>query len=279
MKQLPGKVQVSVILIFILIIVGCSSEISYKILSFVFDGVPEPAKNEIVNASDTTLNVIDNSAKDSIEQTVKKTLFVHSPYKERKCSSCHDQNNIGDLQSKMPELCYGCHTDFDSQYKIVHGPVEAGYCNTCHLPHISENEYLLIRTGNDLCIYCHDKNDIYSGNIHSNIMNLKCSECHHVHGGDEKSLLKKGTCYFCHEDFNAKYEFLHGPVAGNYCSSCHDSHNSKTKGLLLRTGQQLCLYCHDFKRLKTKEPHEDIADTDCTECHDPHGGVNKELLY
>ena len=72
---------------------NCTSIEKYKVLSFFFDGVPDPTIIEKNTNSDTvlvadTLLVISNL-------TEKETVYVHYPYKELECGSCHDEKKKG----------------------------------------------------------------------------------------------------------------------------------------------------------------------------------------
>ena len=247
--------------------IACSPEISYKVLSFLFDGVPDPDENEIVAVNDS-LSQIDSIA---TERVIKPQFVLHPPYKERACTNCHDRSTMGKLLKPQPELCYQCHEDFNETYGFLHGPVAGGYCTACHNPHMAKFEKLLLRQGKQLCLHCHNSARILKNEFHIDLKDTNCIRCHNPHGGENRYMPQPGLCYQCHEDFNETYNFLHGPVAGEYCTICHSPHSSKSEKLISRSGQQVCLYCHNPKQVFSSEPHEDIENTNCTECHNPHG--------
>ncbi|MBI5663136.1 MULTISPECIES: cytochrome c3 family protein [Ignavibacterium] len=168
---------------------SCSSITGDKVLNFLFDGVPD---------TDTLKSVVDQNVKsDSSLQPVQNTnklikpiIFLHEPYKERMCESCHDIKASYKKLMNLPELCYECHDDFQSTYKNLHYPVESGECNSCHHPHQAKLTKLLLKSIRELCAECHDLNELLNGDIHSGIDDAECTECHNPHGSNENSLLR-----------------------------------------------------------------------------------------
>ncbi len=260
----------------ILLITACSPETRYNVLSFIFDGVPDPnltninPLNDSVNKADSTkiLNIASN--------TVKPEFTFHQPYIDKDCNACHN-NNMGQVLETQPKLCYTCHDNFEDTYTNIHGPTAGGYCTSCHNPHKSKLPKLLTRKGKDLCLFCHDPK-ISDNDIHSIVETSDCTSCHNPHGEDNTFFLVNGSCYKCHDNFSEKYKFLHGPVAGGFCNSCHDTHNSESDYKLLLSGQSLCYKCHNKQSILKNENHDGIEDTNCTECHNPHGGDDKYLF-
>lgn len=165
---------------------GCSPSGRYKVLSFFFDGVPNPtaiSEQPVQAAADTTLNQI------SAREGAIPEIFSHTPYKEKKCESCHSKNSSNELIKTLPGLCISCHRDFESKYKVLHGPVASGYCLECHTPHTSGNAGLLIRKGQNLCLNCHNSKAIFKNKIHEGTGKRNCGECHNPHGGEDQFLL------------------------------------------------------------------------------------------
>lgn len=253
--------------------VACTPQEKYEILSFFFDGVPLPLdESAIVNDS----NYISNKP---LKPIIKKAEYsTHKPYIERKCESCHIKGSMSRLRYSQPSLCYQCHEDFNVVYSSLHGPVQAGYCTTCHNSHKTKNAYLLVENGQVLCLKCHSEVLTFESGIHSGIENANCIDCHNPHGGDNTAYLKNGTCINCHDGFSKMYNFVHGPVASGNCSMCHESHTSSKESLLLRTGQELCTFCHEQTQIINNEYHEGIDDIACIECHNAHGGQDRFLF-
>jgi predicted CXXCH cytochrome family protein len=181
----------SLILIILLIYQsGCSSTYRIKALSFFFDGVPNPDKETAIHPKDS-LNRIDTAGnKQNLMSKIFPQMYFHSPYKDQKCSICHDQTRFGKFTKNQPELCYQCHDNFGNKYKVLHGPVGGGQCVMCHSPHQSINVNLLTRTGQSLCLYCHNSERILAMDQHQDIKDASCIECHNPHGGDDKFILR-----------------------------------------------------------------------------------------
>jgi predicted CXXCH cytochrome family protein len=191
-KLKSGRHLLSVLTVVLILIYlsGCSTAKNYKTLSFFFDGVAKKAivteskSNDSINNPDTLLLAQNAGAKPNTQSS------IHPPYQDRQCNSCHDQSKMGKLVKSPPELCYQCHEDFNSKYKIVHGPVGGGQCTQCHNPHMSANKNLLVRTNQSLCFYCHDSKQVMETEAHLTIKDSECTVCHNPHGGENRNFLR-----------------------------------------------------------------------------------------
>ncbi|MDF1548427.1 MAG: cytochrome c3 family protein [Bacteroidales bacterium] len=258
----------------IIFFVSCTTQKKYEVLSFFFDGVPNPQTADIDLVADS-LSVKDSTTLLAKSNGVAKPGFqIHSPYGKKECVSCHDQKSIGKTIDSQPQLCYKCHTDYKESSRVVHGPVGGGYCSNCHDPHKSQLEKLLKQPAEQLCLHCHDSTTIYTSKFHINSDKNTCIECHNPHGGENRFMPQHGSCYNCHNNYAKIYDFLHGPVAGEYCSACHSAHIENTPNLLLYNDNQICLNCHDKKVIYASEYHKN-KESDCITCHNPHGGKNR----
>jgi predicted CXXCH cytochrome family protein len=158
-------------------------------LTFFFDGVPV---HDSIDSDSSIVGSVDNSNSDVFRANpimTKADYVVHYPYQEKECLSCHDENSKSELIAKQPDLCYMCHDDFSKIYKYLHGPVAAGYCTACHNPHMSKEQKLLTRSGQQVCLYCHETKDIFKNENHKDIAEAECTICHNPHGGGNKFLL------------------------------------------------------------------------------------------
>lgn len=177
-----NKLLIRITLFSGLFIISCSPKISHNMLSFFFDGVPDPLEISKISSVDT-LNISDTAQVISpVVKIARPSLFMHLPYEQKDCMSCHDKRSPGDLTMSEPGLCYSCHENFDNKYKYLHGPVSEGYCSLCHNPHMSETAKLLSRKGQELCYFCHSPEDILSLKTHTEIENSDCQSCHNPHG-------------------------------------------------------------------------------------------------
>ena len=176
----------------VLLVVGfsCSSTSNLKLASFLFDGVPGKEKK------DTVFQKVQGPVTDTIASTGtlankppgQTNLFVHPPYRDRACTQCHNPESPGKIPYSQDEYCYKCHSDFQVQFKYVHGPVAGGFCTMCHTPHYSKNKHLLVKTGQDLCLTCHTPEDVWKNKEHSDIGKSDCLECHNPHGSKSRFL-------------------------------------------------------------------------------------------
>jgi predicted CXXCH cytochrome family protein len=181
--------QVILMLLFV-VFTGCSATFNYKLLSFLFDGVPNPADKPVIASLDSITRPDSVKSSKDVIVAAAPVMNYHPPYQEKDCASCHDNSTVGSFIKKAPELCYQCHDDFKDKYKVLHGPVASGKCVSCHSPHLSKNDHLLIRTKQALCLYCHDSKKVMAADAHTDIGDFACTECHNPHGGEDRYVLR-----------------------------------------------------------------------------------------
>jgi predicted CXXCH cytochrome family protein len=181
---------ITLMMIIILInLSGCSTTHRYKTLSFFFDGVPNPDKGIAIQSSDSLIRKDTTATAQNSLGKIIPQMYFHPPYKEKECSICHDQTRMGKYTKPQPELCYQCHDDFGTKFKVLHGPVGGGQCVICHSPHQSMNANLLLRQGQAICLYCHNSEQVMAAEQHQDIKDASCMDCHNPHGGDDKFIL------------------------------------------------------------------------------------------
>jgi len=180
----------SILVFFSLLLVCCSEKENYKVLTFFFDGVPDPnAKIETKNKT----NKIDSSKikrRMNIVKQAELKVFFHEPFKERLCNECHDFEGGNKLIKPLPDLCFSCHDDFFEEKQFKHGPAVSGNCTMCHHPHFTDQEFMMKRKGREVCLYCHDENNIMVKPIHKENGSKLCWTCHDPHAADKRYLLK-----------------------------------------------------------------------------------------
>ncbi|MEZ4999554.1 MAG: cytochrome c3 family protein [Bacteroidales bacterium] len=180
-----------VVVVFAMIITSCSTEKNYRLLSFFFDGVPSPVNT--IQAGDSATGTFDQltGGPDSAEIRIVPVYIIHAPYEEKDCMNCHDRNSPGEMIEAEPGLCYRCHEDFESKYKVIHGPVAGGYCSECHNPHQGTNRYMLRRTGQPLCTFCHNLDHAPMNDMHVDLGDTECDLCHNPHGGSDINFIRE----------------------------------------------------------------------------------------
>lgn len=170
---------------------ACNTEKHYRTLSIFFDGVPEP-RAEIPNRADSVQTDRATGFNESVnfDDSIKPdTASVHPVYRPNQCDRCHDVTHGYRLNQRQPALCYKCHDDFKNQFKKLHGPVAAGFCTACHLPHQSNYRPLLKKSPRENCRYCHQAGDVGKNSAHADNSDIECRECHNPHGGPNKYFL------------------------------------------------------------------------------------------
>jgi DmsE family decaheme c-type cytochrome len=124
------------------------------------------------------------------------------PYRHRvlegqlTCNDCHDPHrgmDVGDWED-LNGTCLSCHTQMAGPFVFEHGGVEGEECLSCHRPHGSQHDKMLIQSGNGLCLQCHyeqafsaDDNWSLGGQAHAGLImgEARCYDCHReVHGSN-----------------------------------------------------------------------------------------------
>jgi predicted CXXCH cytochrome family protein len=209
------------------------------------------------------------------------------------CDSCHEQVSKPHPQKSVktfkltqepPALCATCHAPFGSK-KYVHTAVKNGMCTSCHDPHSSAQQKLLVTKPDGICATCHpDKTDFKY--MHGPAAAGDCLTCHNPHESDNKAqTLKSGAdiCFSCHVDLqNVMQKADVHPAMKNGCTSCHNPHGSAFKKFFAAEGNNLCFKCHPKIGEKLKGAavvHQPIkSESGCASCHSPHASDGEKLL-
>ena len=136
---------------------------------------------------------------------VAADTFKHSahPIKEGQltCDDCHRVHGTGDdkllSEISLNDTCYTCHAEKRGPFLYEHAPVQED-CSICHLPHGSNQPYLLIRRPPQLCQGCHSAaghrnlpqlaDQIPPGGASEYLLAQGCTNCHaEVHGSNHPS--------------------------------------------------------------------------------------------
>jgi predicted CXXCH cytochrome family protein len=156
---------------------GCSIEKNYKVLSFFFDGVPDP--EAMKNAT---------AAERAAAMRLSPTYVVHAPYAQEKCAECHVGMQFGELSSSV---CLKCHAGKPTEHEVMHGPVAAGACLWCHSPHESAYASLLKHEPRETCVQCHAPGMLRTDRVAAHGDPARdCLDCHGAHGGTARYFLR-----------------------------------------------------------------------------------------
>jgi predicted CXXCH cytochrome family protein len=164
----------------LLLVSGCGTPRQrYEVLSFFFDGVPNP-------------DAVKKSANNA-ETVVRATRIVsqHKPYAENACAACH-RTATGDIQefNEAYKRCLKCHEKVPQGRRLMHGPVVREACRWCHAPHESAEPALLKDAPIKVCTQCHDRNLLGNNPPEHLDGTTSCLQCHYGHGGNARYFLK-----------------------------------------------------------------------------------------
>ena len=168
---------------------GCSSEKRYKVLSFFFDGVPDPNAPAVATGDQDEFG---GQRAGNGSGAAKPVAFMHKPYGDNQCSACHEnaRGNFDDFQKLSSDVCLKCHDKVRDEFPVMHGPVAAAECNLCHVPHESSIPHLLRDAAPTVCVQCHQP-ELLSPTPREHLLPDKsCLDCHTGHGSDKHGLLK-----------------------------------------------------------------------------------------
>lgn len=160
------------------VVVACSGATRHRVLTTLFDGVPEP----VAPAVETPAEVPDARA------IVKGVLRQHGPYASRNCTGCHVGRSSNALVAPADQLCARCH-ELPMDKRYVHGPIASGGCLVCHDPHSSPYRALLVADSATFCLRCHDRGALVPSAAHRDERS-QCIDCHEPHQSDREFLLR-----------------------------------------------------------------------------------------
>lgn len=163
------------------VLVGCGPD-RYRILSFFFDGVPDP------NAPSGF------EGRQVARAPSGRIVYGHQPFVDDQCDACHQ--NTDDIFARAQvrkDVCLDCHGSVMTQHAVVHGPVLHNVCTLCHAPHQALHEHLLRAAAPDICTQCHVASSLGSMPPPHLEPDSDCLSCHSGHGGPDRQFLKTGS--------------------------------------------------------------------------------------
>lgn len=160
---------------------GCSVERNYELLSFFFDGVPNP----------NALPFTSTAGGGPVEIRASPTYTGHPPYLAEECSACHKSKFT--QKAVTAEVCSECHDGVRDQFPFMHGPVIVGACLWCHVPHESAYLHLLKGEPRTVCGQCHELATLATERVPEHADEERsCLDCHSGHGSDRRYMLVRG---------------------------------------------------------------------------------------
>lgn len=177
--------------ILVLLASGCAAG-RPRIVDILFDDPPgrESGREEAPSARSQTARSLPRRAP---PPAPRWSGSMHGPFAARLCQACHVDEGTDPavdasrarLRVAPQELCLGCHggglliRDVRGQDVLLHGPVAAGLCLSCHLPHNSREPHLLRAPATDVCLGCHEPARLLP--THPETRESVCTSCHEPH--------------------------------------------------------------------------------------------------
>lgn len=112
------------------------------------------------------------------------------------CQDCHNPHAAFDQTdwNGLNGVCLECHVEMEGPFVYEHEGVASEDCVTCHRPHGSNHDKLLITESNSMCLQCHFEQGFNAGNNwtmggmpHGGLLTgeARCYDCHtEVHGSN-----------------------------------------------------------------------------------------------
>ncbi|MEE8449051.1 MAG: cytochrome c3 family protein [Thermodesulfobacteriota bacterium] len=184
-------VTISLILLLVLG-AACSRQTRYKLLTTLFDDVPPLEGSRPPVPVQLKQPPPPRPSPARVARKPQPPIYFHPPYKEGRCSLCHDPQASNRLEIRSDKICFKCHSGIVEavQGQKVHGPVGAGACIFCHNPHKSKFPRMLRKPVLATCFSCHKEQDIRAAEYHKGRDDLTCTLCHDPHRGEGRSMLK-----------------------------------------------------------------------------------------
>jgi len=171
---------------------ACSSTSSYEVLSFFFDGVPDPSAPAVPPTDGGGAGELPpgDGTSPKLEPSVPAT-YAHAPFRDNRCQECHRRATGGLVRDPRKGLCRMCHASLLETRRYVHGPAAVDECVYCHHPHSSTRPHLLLADASELCLTCHVQGDLSEGGHHASLDEVACTDCHDPHGGNDPFFLER----------------------------------------------------------------------------------------
>jgi predicted CXXCH cytochrome family protein len=254
---------------------GCGSDESrYKVLSFFFDGVPNPNEPTPPAAAGPDAGLDEQghpvAAPAPGQPPPVPVVSEHSPYKNRECFACHQTESSLVATGQGAATCRKCHADYlnPPPDQWVHGPAVLELCTRCHEPHKSQYASLLTKPARDLCLGCHTEPGLLDRPEHRATADKACSACHDPHmAGNRLLLVDAGTAKRRHLEKRPALE--HAPYKERKCTLCHVPEASNA---LVANLDKVCLTCHEkvLAAVAGLPHHKALDQGKCVVCHSPH---------
>jgi predicted CXXCH cytochrome family protein len=172
-----------------LMVAACSPATRYRVLSFFFDGVPEPGQPG-AETPGPEAPLPEPTGEAGAEVAQRPRIIAHAPYRENRCRACHDATTGLLVKEVRDGLCLECHPHPADGAPYIHGPLAVNDCVACHDYHASPYPMLLLEDIHTLCFRCHERADLSPDPHDAMTEEQTCLACHDPHGGADRFFLK-----------------------------------------------------------------------------------------
>ncbi len=268
---------------------GCGDPATrYKVLSFFFDGVPEPGAPPrprgvrkglgLSGPEDLVATTRPTTGPAGVAAAVQAPMVYHAPFKDPKqCKNCHDPSKS--FGTPAADMCRTCHKrHYDQQWDDwTHGPVALGQCALCHVSHSSRYAGLLTAPMPDLCLGCHDAKRTMERPYHATAGTQACTTCHDPHFAGNRQLLLDSVAYARRGGRASVLSSGHNEWTKAACVKCHTAESSNQP---VADVDKVCLSCHPKIQQPTpgQKMHEAVVKGRCTACHTAHKSSRPSLM-
>jgi predicted CXXCH cytochrome family protein len=165
-------------------LIACSAGTRHRVLSFFFDGVPEPGATAAPEPTMARLMTTPGPGEDSALEREIHWTSVHEPYAQGACEACHRGEITEAVVALNDVQCLRCHSSEVRSETWDHAPAALGLCSLCHVAHVSMHPALQSQAQPALCITCHaDPTLMTTVEAHRGLGEQRCTACHDPHRG------------------------------------------------------------------------------------------------
>jgi predicted CXXCH cytochrome family protein len=175
----------------VVVLPACYTPVRHRVLTFFFDGVPEPGTRPTVGYAPPTTTEEGELGAPRERPGVVGEIYAHPPYRNDRCGTCHDFRTGELTRTPQEGLCKACHMDIPGRATYAHGPVAVDACLFCHHHHTAAHPKVLRYNATATCFRCHKRADLTKGPHHETIDQEACVTCHNPHGGADRFFLKR----------------------------------------------------------------------------------------
>ena len=286
------------IVVLMLSFLACAPQTRYEVLSFFFDGVPDPNVRELppeegggvppraatsfqdrtaLAARKSTITLISTPPREFRSYSAGESAFArrrvgeddtdvfHHQMERKQCLICH--NSAFGLEPTVrieAEFCDQCHEEKRKREGPSHGDYRMSHCFPCHQGGHS-SPYPEFRQGPaaEQCLVCHDKDSIAKKTKAQLEAEAKVKAATFTPG--VLPTLEGADRFEERRTSATLVSFAHHQMEKDKCLICHSETNALKP--VVEITRDFCDQCHGEKRKSEGWNHASINVGDCQACH------------